>query len=100
MRRFVALPWVRKLGPSRRRPVRIVGGGVSRDSVEPGGAEGALLCWCAVGRHRLTLARSRQVIETADLTMGGARNRASRLPPPLVPVRARAGSYAAFARFG
>jgi len=27
MRRFMALPWVRKLGPSRRRPVRIVGGG-------------------------------------------------------------------------
>jgi hypothetical protein len=62
MRRFVALPWVRKLGPLAppacagrwRRGFPRFGGA--------GRAEGALLCWCAVGRHRLTLARSRPVI--------------------------------------
>jgi hypothetical protein len=36
--------------------------GFARGSVEPGRAEGAQLCWRAVGRHRFTLARSRPLI--------------------------------------
>ncbi len=60
MRHFVALPWGRKLGPSRRwRGAGLRWLGSFRRSVTAVRAEGAQWCWRAVRRHRVPLDRSR-----------------------------------------
>src|SRR5260370_39300669 len=63
MHRFAALPWVRKLGPLAPSPCADRGRrGFPSVRWSRAGRKVHSWCWRAVGRHRLTLARSRPLI--------------------------------------